>query len=403
MKEKLQGTVLVVDDQADNLNVLLSIFRGSGLDVRALKDPKKVLSMALQIMPDLILSDILMPEMSGIEVCQALKQNPQTAEIPVIFITALKFMEEKQKAFVSGGVDYITKPFEKEEVLLRVATHLRLAQLQNELREINEHLEERLARELEERRRQEALLIQQSKMALMGELLAFVGHQWAQPLSNITMTASILQNELQAMATTEESKSSDMVEDCQVILDSAEFMKETIGNFRNFFSSSREENHFDLRQALEEVRGIMQPALNQCRIALEIEGLKKALYLGYENEFKQVVMNLFMNAKDVIEGRHVSNGRISVLLEKKGQNWCLTVRDNAGGISEKLLPDRLFAPYVSTKGEKGTGIGLYMSKTLIEYHMNGKLNADNDEEGAVFVLELKGNDENEVQEKIPEP
>lgn len=401
MNGKLQGMVLIVDDQPDNLNVLLSIFRGSGLDVRALKNPKMVLPMAMQIMPDLILTDIIMPEMSGIEVCQALKKNSETAEIPVIFITALKFMEEKQKAFMCGGVDYITKPFEREEVLLRVATHLRLAQLQHELREVNEHLEERLARELEERRRQEALLIQQSKMALMGEMLAFVGHQWAQPLTNITMTASILQNELQTVPAMESSKASDMVEDCQVILDSTEFMKETIKNFRHFFSPSREEDKFDLREALEEVRGIMQPALDQYRVALEIQGLEKACYRGYENEFKQVVMNLFMNAKDVIEGREVSQGRISVLLEKKGQNWCLTVKDNAGGIPEELLPDRLFAPYVSTKGEKGTGIGLYMSKTLIEYHMNGRLNADNDEEGAVFVLELKGSEE-EAQEKIPE-
>src|ERR671932_108440 len=135
-----QGNILVVDDTPNNLRLLAGILQGRGYEVRPVPNGKLALSGARGFLPDLILLDIMMPEMDGYEVCSKLKADERTKDIPVIFVSAINDVLDKVKAFSVGGVDYITKPFQVEEVLARVETHLALQRLQKSLQDKNEEL-----------------------------------------------------------------------------------------------------------------------------------------------------------------------------------------------------------------------------------------------------------------------
>jgi len=138
---KPEGTILVVDDTPQNLRLLIDMLTQQGYKVRPARDGQSALSSAQSALPDLVLLDIMMPEMSGYEVCEALKADERTRDIPIIFISALDEMMDKVRAFSVGGVDYITKPFQTEEVLARVKTHLTISSLQKALRKQNEELD----------------------------------------------------------------------------------------------------------------------------------------------------------------------------------------------------------------------------------------------------------------------
>lgn len=176
-----QNNILVVDDTPANLRLLVNLLAENAYKVRAVPSGKLALAGIKQSMPDLILLDIMMPEMNGYEVCEQLKANPETQEIPVIFISAINDVLDKVKAFAVGGVDYITKPFQVEEVLARVKTHLENRFLQQSLQDKNKQLGRALA-ELQAAQNQ---LILSEKMAALGQLVANIAHEINTPLGAI--------------------------------------------------------------------------------------------------------------------------------------------------------------------------------------------------------------------------
>ena len=176
-----QGNILVVDDTPDNLHLLSGILSRKGYQVRPVPNGKLALSAAQRIPPDLVLLDIMMPDMDGYEVCQRLKADEVTKDIPVIFISAINDVMDKVKAFAVGGVDFITKPFQLEEVLARIETHLKICSLQNSLQERNEDL----ATAIQELQTTQEHLIQSEKMAALGQLIAGIAHEINTPLGII--------------------------------------------------------------------------------------------------------------------------------------------------------------------------------------------------------------------------
>ena len=171
----------MVDDTPVNLRLLADILTKRGYKVRPVTNGRLALLAAQNLPPDLILLDIMMPEINGYEVCSQLKADARTRDIPVIFVSALTEVLDKVKAFSMGGVDYITKPFQVEEVLARVETHLAIGYLQKSLQEKNEELSKTL-NQLQETQTQ---LIQSEKMALLGQLIAGIGHEINTPLGAI--------------------------------------------------------------------------------------------------------------------------------------------------------------------------------------------------------------------------
>lgn len=194
-----RGNILVVDDTPANLRLLAGILNEQGYKVRPVPSGELALSAARGMPPDLILLDIMMPEMNGYEVCEQLKADPRTRDIPVIFISAIDDVLDKVKAFAVGGVDYITKPFQMEEVLVRIKTHLAMCQLQNKLKQKNEELTVTLA-QLRETQNQ---LVHSEKMAALGQLIAGIAHEINTPLgairSSIGNITNFLENNLETL------------------------------------------------------------------------------------------------------------------------------------------------------------------------------------------------------------
>ena len=171
-----------------------------------------------------------------------------------------------------------------------------------------------------------------------------------------------------------------------------DFMAQTITDFRNFFKPAKEKIPFLAGDAAREIMNLMGKLFSDHNIRVTIHGHSHFKILGYPNEFKQVILNIFNNAKDAMVERRTADGTIDVYLQARGEFAEIRIEDNAGGIPEELLPDQLFQSYVSTKGERGTGIGLSLARQIIE-KMGGTVTAANTDRGACFTITLPLADE----------
>ncbi|GAB4198428.1 MAG: hypothetical protein Fur006_48170 [Coleofasciculaceae cyanobacterium] len=194
-----KGNILIVDDTPANLRLLVDILTENGYKARPVPNGKLALTAARNMPPDLILLDIMMPDMDGYEVCCHLKEDKLNRDVPIVFISAVNDVFDKVKAFAMGGVDFITKPFQVEEVLVRVETHLSRVFLQKDLQAKNEEL----LQTLQQLKATQNQLIQSEKMALLGQLIAGIGHEINTPLgvirSSIDNVADFLNQELEKL------------------------------------------------------------------------------------------------------------------------------------------------------------------------------------------------------------
>ncbi len=394
--------VLVVDDQPMNVRLLATQLEAVGYEVVKAYDGQEAIEFAGKHMPDIVLLDIMMPGIDGYETCRRMKADPVTASIPVIFISALTDINEKVNAFKCGGVDYICKPFQREEVLSRVDTHLKLYSLQRSLAEqniyleeakkdlliLNRRLKERVEEEVSKRQSGEQMLVQQSKMAAMGEMLSMIAHQWKQPLNAISSTAQDLED---AYIHNELDKAY-LHTSVAAITNQTDFMLRTADDFRNFLRPSKEKTLFSIKEAIEQVVLMFSPYFVKSDISLNFNHTGDDFGVtGYPNEFKQVILNLISNARDAILSHRDKQSTniidINVIKAKDG-GMAVTIRDTGGGIPEDLI-GRIFDPYFTTKdSDKGTGIGLYMSRTIIEANMGWRLTVSNIEGGAEFRIDI---------------
>ena len=234
----------------------------------------------------------------------------------------------------------------------------------------------------EEKKFNDAILTQQAKLASMGEMFGNIAHQWRQPLteiSSIMMTAEaklVMENSLSKYETLE------MIHKSNEIL---EYLSNTIDDFRNFFSTSEKKSEFTISYLFNKVLTIIANALRNKNIKLDLIVKDNPKVISYENELSQVLINIIINARDILVTRNIKDCKIEIKVYKDEHNCIIEVRDNAGGISVEPL-EKIFEPMFSAEKKNGTGIGLYMSKLIIENRMNGKLSASNSLDGAVFNI-----------------
>ncbi len=252
------------------------------------------------------------------------------------------------------------------------------------LKQLNASLEERVQQEVESNRLKEGQLIQQSRLAQMGEIISMIAHQWRQPLSAISTSSILLE-----LKSRWGDVDADLVrKKSQEISSLAQHLSKTIDDFRDFFKPNKEKEVSDYNSILISVRNMIEPALAYKEIALCYELHAKQHFRTYTSKLKQVVLNLIKNAEDALLENNIPDPTITVRTYDEEDRIILEVSDNAGGIPEEIM-DKIFDPYFSTKGEKnGTGLGLYMSKVIVEKHCGGILSVENTQEGAVFRIVL---------------
>lgn len=248
---------------------------------------------------------------------------------------------------------------------------------------LKDEITERL-RAVEELRKQEQLLIRQARLAAMGEMIGNIAHQWRQPLNTLGLIVQELPRYYERNLFSKDYLEASVTRAMQVI----NYMSKTIDGFRNFFGPDKEKEEFNASQVLARTVSIVEAAFNQLKLRIEVNADQDAVIYGCPNEFSQVILNILMNAKDALIERNIKQPRVLVRLFRENKRLVLTIADNAGGIEPQIM-DKIFDPYFTTKGpDQGTGIGLFMSKTIIEKNMNGALTVHNTEQGAEFRIEV---------------
>jgi len=389
MENKIHpSSILVVDDTPANLGLLTDILNQAGYRVRPAPNGRLALRAAQNDPPDLILLDINMPEMDGFEVCRRLKSDKRLQAIPVLFISALTETEDKVRAFLSGGLDYITKPFQAAEVQARVATHLQIRNYQNQLKEKRQFLEKALA----ELKATQSQLVQSEKMASLGVLTAGIAHEINNPINFIKTSAHALSRDMediQRLLTAFEACSRDCpdaavrerIAGLKVDIDYDALTGELSGlvdninlgaartadiiNSLRIYSRPDEKkmSATHLEELVETALVLLQNRYKK-KIAIKKTYAVLPAVQGHAGRLMQVFNNVIDNAIDAVSGG-VQKGAPSIEIMTaaeivEGTTYAvIRIKDNGSGIRKEDL-EKVFDPFFSTK-EVGQGLGLGMS------------------------------------------
>ena len=253
--------------------------------------------------------------------------------------------------------------------------------LEKSLQQHSATLETMVAQRTAELREKDRLLLHQNRMAAMGEMINSIAHQWRQPLNTLGLhiqSLALFQN-------SEDYKEQFLDPTIKDAMKLIQHMSQTIDDFRNFFKPDKDMVVFCIKTAIQNAIALVHESFSHNRIQV-ITHLDDDLWItGYPNEFSQALLNILQNAKDEFVARDITSGVVTISsIIEKGE-VTITLSDNAGGIPEEVL-SKIFDPYFSTKGTQGTGIGLYMARSIIETNMGGRITARNQTEGAEFII-----------------
>ena len=247
-----------------------------------------------------------------------------------------------------------------------------------------DNLEFKIQEEINKRLEQEQILIQQSKLASMGEMIGNIAHQWRQPLAQISAIHMNMKVTYDFDKFTKEYMESKIKEANKLTA----YMSQTISDFQNFFKPQGEKEVFSIKKACRDAYFILESSLKAHGIEVIFHITQDVTINGYKTEYSQVILNLLSNAKDILIERQIKNPKIELEI-KDGNHYALVkIKDNAGGVDASII-DKIFEPYFTTRHQtQGTGIGLYMSKNIIERNMHGYINVANTEDGALFTVKV---------------
>ena len=269
----------------------------------------------------------------------------------------------------------------KKELEIRVVE--RTQELERTYEELHHEIKERMAA-LEELHVKERLLIQQSRLAAMGEMISNISHQWRQPLNILGLIIQEMELAANSGKFTHTTLSASVAKAMQIISE----MSRTIDDFRNFFSADKMTVSFTICEVLDKTLSFMEYIFKQMEVHVEVSCEEDVRVEGVRNEYTQAILNILSNARDAFLEREIVDPLILIRVFLENDMAVVIIKDNGGGIPEEIV-DRIFEPYFTTKGpDKGTGIGLFMSKTIIEKNMGGRLTVCNAGTGAEFRVEI---------------
>lgn len=423
-----QKTLLVVDDNPTNIKVLFNFLKEEGFKVLVAKDGLNALEKLTSIQPDLILLDIMMPGIDGFETCHRIKEDPKINTIPIIFMTALADANNKVKGLSSGAVDYITKPFQQEEVLARINLHLKLKSLTQELATVNASLEQKVEERTAELKKAQSQLVLTEKMSSLGQLVAGIVHEINNPVGfiagNIAEAKNYAQDLIQLVQLYQEKYPEPdddildeleeidfeyLLEDFPKLLKSMEEGTNRITNIsqsmRTFSRADSDQKvSFHCHDGIDSTIMILRHRLKAKDYRPEIKITKNYGELPpipcYPGQLNQVFMNLLANAIDALEDSNQGKSyeeiqnqpneiEIVTSYDADGNQVQIDVHDNGIGMKPDIQ-QKIFDYLFTTKGvNKGTGLGLAISREIIEDKHQGTLDFTSQlGQGTTFTLIL---------------
>ncbi len=366
-----RARLLVVDDTPAHLGILTRALEESGFEVRTAASGEEALSAARAARPDLVLLDVDMPGLDGYETCRRLKQQPQFASTPVIFLSGLSDVADKMAAFAAGGVDYLTKPFHIEEVRARVATHLELERLRLAAEQHSRELDSSLAklRELERFRH---------------DLVHMVAHDMRSPLMTVSGYLELLDLDREKLA-------EDHREFVAQALDGAHTLVRLIDAMLD--TDRLETGKLPLELADRDLRAILDLAIaalgpaSARRLAIEVATPGRVVMHADGEILRRVIANLVANALRNSEDAD----KVRIIASSTGDVARLEVHDKGAAIPEEFRP-RVFEKYATRRGDRGPdrrsiGLGLPFCRLAVEAH-GGRIGFTSGEEGTIFWIEL---------------
>ena len=254
----------------------------------------------------------------------------------------------------------------------------------DELKEVNKNLQERVMAEVAKNKEKTMQIIHQSRLAIMGEMISMIAHQWRQPLASISTISGTLSLDVMM----DNYKADFFQKELESIDEIAQYLSSTIDDFRNFFKTDKELHNEEISDIVESSFKIIAPTLEAKKIAF-INNIENDIFVNtYVSELKQVLLNIMKNAEDALVEKEIQDPIIWIKGSQNKDFAELIIEDNAGGIPEDII-EKIFEPYFSTKKSKdGTGLGLYMSRIIVEEHCKGKLRVENGEYGAKFTISI---------------
>ncbi|MCP4750801.1 MAG: hybrid sensor histidine kinase/response regulator [Proteobacteria bacterium] len=376
--------ILIVDDVLENIQVLGTTLRKEEYQISAAQSGLKALEMIGEVTPDLILLDVMMPELDGFEICRRLKANPETKDIPVIFITARTETEDIVGGFELGAVDYVTKPFNSSELLSRVNTHLQLKKTRSQL-------------------------VESEKMAALGGLVAGVAHEINTPVGIAVTAASHLDEKSREIADTFHSgamKRSDLEKYLRISTDSSRMIlsnlkraADIIQSFKQVAvdQSSEERRIFKLKEYIEDVLLSLRPRLKKTKHEVTITCPDDLELDSFPGAFSQIVTNLVMNS--LIHGfDNKEDGEIALEVSDEGNTVQFRYDDDGKGMDKEQI-EKVFDPFFTTKRSSGgSGLGMHVVYNLVTQTLKGQIECRSElDQGTTFFIRIPKREENYVQ------
>jgi signal transduction histidine kinase len=378
--------VLVAEDNAD-MRKLFAVLLGREYRVRLTRNGREALEAAREEAPELILTDVMMPEMSGIELCRAIKNDPATAGIPLVLVTSKAEREMKVEGLELGADDYVTKPFHPRELLARVRSLVRLRQLQAQVEEHNVllvHTNQELSDALGELKETSSQLVQAERLAAVGELASGIAHEANNPMNFASNAVRALEAQFEAGGDLDTESVAELF---QIAEEGLERTRRLVGDLRDFASPGQAaRSDVDVRSGLDSTLRLVAHSLRDEGIALETDLADRVPTLyGDARALNQVFLNLLKNATEALDGR---GGTVAVSLRTEAGSIVVRVSDDGPGIAPEAQ-EHLFEPFYTTKSAgRGTGLGLSISQRIASDH-GGSITVESSEgTGTTFTVRL---------------